>query len=79
MASKLAILLAAPSADEDDNPKDDAVAWCDHELQGVREVLEGLRWQTEEAEPCWCRVRVNGLHDEFCQRARDLHSRLEIR
>jgi hypothetical protein len=40
MPSNLAILLATPSADEDDNPNDDAVEWCDSKLQEVREVLE---------------------------------------
>jgi hypothetical protein len=49
----------------------------DESLQEVREVLDGLRWQTEAA-PCWCRVRVNRIHDDPCQRARALYQRLRV-
>jgi hypothetical protein len=49
----------------------------DAELQEVRDVLDGLRWKTAEDEPCWCRVRINGLHDDECQRARELMKRLQ--
>jgi hypothetical protein len=51
---------------------------ADAELQEVREVLDELRWQTAEAEPCWCRVRVNGIHDETCQRTGQLAERLRV-
>jgi hypothetical protein len=50
----------------------------DRELQEVREVLDQLRWQVAETEPCWCRVRVNGIHDDPCQRTRALYQRLRI-
>lgn len=66
MASQLAILLAAPSADEDDNPNEDAVTWCDSKLQEVREVLADLLDLAE---------RVG--ESETCQRARELMKRLK--
>jgi len=69
MASQFAVLLAAPSADEDDNPNEDAVAWCDHQLQEVREVLGHLLNVIDGANLPSC---------PECQRARELMKRVEI-
>jgi hypothetical protein len=77
--SELAILLAAPSADEDDNPDMDAVAWCDHKLREVREVLDGLivrRWNGDKPITCWCAAIGDDEHSEACQRTQRLMSRL---
>lgn len=62
-ASKFATLLAAPSANEDDEPNEDAVAWCDHKLQAVRECLEGLR-----RGPCW-RGYIGHIHTATLSRS----------
>ena len=82
MPSQLAILLAAPSADEDDNPNEDAVAWCDSKLQQVREVLEApaIRRHIDHVTLCWCEKRWDATkpHEETCQRTRDLMERIKI-
>lgn len=76
MASRLAILLAAPSADEDDTPNDDAVAWCDHKLQRVRDVLKRMQRQPQQTPPCWCIQWWPNGHDGVCKDARALWSEL---
>jgi hypothetical protein len=77
MASKLAILLAAPSADEDDNPDTDAVAWCDHKLQEVREVLDLCEAALAAAEPYVARDLAVAIRERR-QRARQLAERLRV-
>lgn len=79
MASKLAILLAAPSTDEDDNPDEDAIRWCDSQLQEVRECIAGLSYKNK----CWCvnAEQFDGeppRHHEHCQRAHQLAERLRV-
>jgi hypothetical protein len=81
MACQRAFLRAAPSADEDDNPNEDAVAWCDSQIQEVRAVLEGLR----NSHGCWCHAteeyefRPPFVCGEQCQRARALMEKLELK
>ena len=73
MASQFAILLAAPSADEDDTPNDDAVAWCDSKLQEVREVLAELIREHDDP------MSDYGCTTHTTQRARALYEKLEVK
>jgi hypothetical protein len=75
--SKLAIAMAAPSADSDDNSNWDAVSWCDMKLQEVRDVLGLLQNLPRQTPPCFCRVKWEEGHDGICSRARALLERTE--
>lgn len=82
MGSILAVLLAAPSAGENDEPDEDAVAWADDKLNEVRSVLDGLACPLIEPK-CWCYGTIGahllGDHLPSCAAAHALYKRLELR